>query len=102
LRRTPNYSDHSITVLEGKNVSTVTTGLDGNIAIKVENLTKKYESLAVNRINFTVKRGEVFALLGPNGAGKTTTTEMLVGLRKPTSGKAYALGSDASKDQSEE
>ena len=78
------------------------TGLDGDIAIHVENLTKRYGSLtAVNGINFSVKRGEVFAFLGPNGAGKTTTTEMLVGLRKPTSGKAYVLGFDASKDHNE-
>jgi ABC-2 type transport system ATP-binding protein len=72
------------------------------VAIHVENLTKKYGDLtAVNGISFTVKRGEVFAFLGPNGAGKTTTTEMLVGLRKPTSGKAYVLGFDSTKEQNE-
>jgi ABC-2 type transport system ATP-binding protein len=80
----------------------MTMGLDGDIAIHVENLTKKYGNLtAVNGINFTVKRGEVFAFLGPNGAGKTTTTEMLVGLRKPTSGRAYVLGFDSAKEQNE-
>jgi len=76
--------------------------MDGDVAIHVDNLTKRYGDLtAVNAISFTVKRGEVFAFLGPNGAGKTTTTEMLVGLRKPTSGKAHVLGFDVTKDQNE-
>lgn len=78
------------------------TGLDGDVAIHVEHLTKKYGDLiAVSGISFTVRRGEVFAFLGPNGAGKTTTTEMLVGLRKPTSGKAYVVGFDSTKEQDE-
>jgi len=66
----------------------------------VETLTKRYGDLtAVNGVSFTVDRGEIFAFLGPNGAGKTTTVEMLECLRKPTSGKAYVLGYDISKDQ---
>jgi ABC-2 type transport system ATP-binding protein len=68
----------------------------------VENLTKRYGDLtAVNDISFTVKRGEIFAFLGPNGAGKTTTVEILVGLRKPTSGGAHVLGFDIAKEQKE-
>jgi len=68
----------------------------------VDGLTKRYgELIAVNSISFTVDRGEIFAFLGPNGAGKTTTVEMLECLRKPTSGKAFVLGSDISKDQEE-
>lgn len=66
----------------------------------METLTKRYGDLtAVNGVSFTVDRGEIFAFLGPNGAGKTTTVEMLECLRKPTSGKAYVLGYDISKDQ---
>jgi ABC-2 type transport system ATP-binding protein len=66
----------------------------------VEELTKRYGDLvAVNGISFTVNKGEIFAFLGPNGAGKTTTVEMLECLRKPTSGKAYVLGYDISKDR---
>ncbi len=66
----------------------------------MEALTKRYGDLtAVNGVSFTVDRGEIFAFLGPNGAGKTTTVEMLECLRKPTSGKAYVLGYDISKDQ---
>ncbi|MGI6485684.1 MAG: ABC transporter ATP-binding protein [Tepidanaerobacteraceae bacterium] len=57
------------------------------IIIKTEELTKKYGSItAVDNLNLTVKKGEVFGLLGPNGAGKTTTILMLMGLSEPTSG----------------
>ena len=74
--------------------------MNSNVAIEVETLTKRYGDLtAVNGVSFTVNRGEIFAFLGPNGAGKTTTVEMLECLRKPTSGKAYVLGYDISKDQ---
>lgn len=76
--------------------------MSDDIAIHVENLTKRYGDLtAVNDISFTVKRGEIFAFLGPNGAGKTTTVEILVGLRKPTSGGAHVLGFDIAKEQKE-
>jgi ABC-2 type transport system ATP-binding protein len=55
--------------------------------IRVENLTRYYHTLcAVDRISFTVQRGEILGLLGPNGAGKTTTLRMLTGFLKPTSG----------------
>ena len=58
--------------------------------ISVKNLTKKYGQLkAVDNISFEIKQGETFGILGPNGAGKTTTLEILEGLRKMTSGKAY-------------
>lgn len=68
--------------------------------IIVKNLVKKYgDFTAVNGVEFTVKKGEVFGLLGPNGAGKTTTIEMLVGLRKPDSGTAELAGFDLIKDQ---
>ena len=57
------------------------------IAIKTVNLTKYYgELLAVDHINFEVKRGEIFGFLGPNGAGKTTTTRMLIGISILTEG----------------
>jgi ABC-2 type transport system ATP-binding protein len=62
-------------------------------AIMVVNLTKCYgKLLAVDHINLTVKKGEVFGFLGPNGAGKTTTINMLTGVTKPTSGTAFILG----------
>jgi drug efflux transport system ATP-binding protein len=63
--------------------------------IVVEQLTKRFGSFtAVDQVSFTVNPGEVFGWLGPNGAGKTTTIRMLLGLIKPTSGKASVLGMD--------
>ena len=71
---------------------------NGEYAIVIENLVKKYDDLlAVNNISLKIKRGEIFAFLGPNGAGKTTTVEILEGIRKKTSGKAYVLGRDIDK-----
>ncbi len=62
-------------------------------AIIVKDLTKYYDGLiAVNKINFRVKHGEIFGFLGPNGAGKTTTIRMLCGLTKISSGVAYVAG----------
>ena len=73
-----------------------------HIAIEVDSLVKKYGDLtAVDSISFTINKGEIFSFLGPNGAGKTTTVEILECLRRPTSGRAYVLGFDISKDQDE-
>jgi len=64
-------------------------------AIKAVNLTKYYgKLLAVDHINFEVKKGEIFGFLGPNGAGKTTTVRMLTGISKPTEGTAEIFGYD--------
>ena len=63
--------------------------------ITIENLSKYYgEVKAVDHLDLTVFRGEVFGLLGPNGAGKTTTTLMLLGLTEPTAGRASIDGKD--------
>ncbi len=62
-------------------------------AIKTIDLTKKYKDLtAVNRLNLTVRQGELLSLLGVNGAGKTTTIKMLTGLTRPTFGNAFLNG----------
>jgi ABC-2 type transport system ATP-binding protein len=67
--------------------------------IEVKSLVKKYGTFtAVNGIDFTVGKGEIFGLLGPNGAGKSTTLEMMVGLRKPDGGTAIIGGFDISRD----
>ena len=67
-------------------------------AVEVKDLTKRYGDLiAVNKINFSIERGEIFGLLGPNGAGKTTTVEMIEGLRKPDSGTIEVCDIDVSK-----
>jgi ABC-2 type transport system ATP-binding protein len=56
-------------------------------------LTKRYGGrTAVDAVNLTVRRGEIYGFLGPNGAGKTTTLRMLLGLVRPTSGEATVLG----------
>lgn len=62
-------------------------------AIIVDNLTKEFgDFIAVDQINFTIPKGEIFGLLGPNGAGKTTTIRMLCGLLRPTAGDAKVMG----------
>jgi ABC-2 type transport system ATP-binding protein len=51
--------------------------------------------IAVRDLTLTVRAGEIFGFLGPNGAGKSTSIKMLLGLAKPTSGKAFVLGAPA-------
>lgn len=66
-----------------------------NNAIEAINLTKCYgDLLAVDHINFEVKKGEIFGFLGPNGAGKTTTIRMLTGISLPTEGTATIMEHD--------
>lgn len=58
--------------------------------IRVENLTKSYKDVvAVDHINFSIKKGVCFGLLGPNGAGKTTTIEIMEGIIKATKGQVF-------------
>ncbi len=62
-------------------------------AIRIENLTKQYKDVtAVDNLNLSVRKGELFSLLGVNGAGKTTTIKMLSCLTQPTSGDAFLNG----------
>ncbi len=71
-------------------------------AVIVNNLVKDYgKNLAVDRISFSVKEGEIFGLLGPNGAGKTTTIKMLTTLLAPTGGGAQVAGFDIKKSQND-
>jgi ABC-2 type transport system ATP-binding protein len=71
--------------------------------IKAEGLTKVFNHslTAVDHVDFSVKRGEIFGFLGPNGAGKTTTINMLITVLKPTDGKASVLGFDIAKQNQE-
>ena len=63
--------------------------------IIVENLEKKFgDFVAVNRISFSVRRGEIFGFLGPNGSGKSTTIRMLCGIMTPTGGRGIVAGYD--------
>lgn len=67
--------------------------------IRAEGLTKIFNKhlVAVDHVNFEVKKGEIYGFLGPNGAGKTTTINMLITILKPTEGKASVLGFDIAK-----
>lgn len=73
--------------------------MDDSLTIEVLNLTKYYgHLLAVDHINFGVRKGEIFGFLGPNGAGKTTTVRMLITLLAPSEGTALIEGKDILKD----
>jgi len=61
--------------------------------LEVQELTKKFgHRIAVDRVTFQVKRGEIVGYLGPNGAGKSTTAKMLVGMLKPSKGQILLNG----------
>jgi len=67
--------------------------------IQTTNLTKQYGELkAVDNINLSIRRGEIFGLLGPNGAGKSTLIMMLTTLLKPSGGMAEICGYDVVKE----
>lgn len=67
--------------------------------IQTSHLTKRYGAkIAVNDLNLSIRKGEVFGLLGPNGAGKTTTILMLLGLAEPTAGRATIEGCDCTRN----
>src|SRR5262245_29655934 len=65
-------------------------------AIRTEGLTKRYGStLALDGLTLALEPGEVYGYLGPNGAGKTTTIRLLLGLHRPSAGRAELFGIDA-------
>ncbi|MCI2424547.1 ABC transporter ATP-binding protein [Candidatus Acetothermia bacterium] len=67
--------------------------------VEIRNLTRKFGRLtAVDNVSFEIRKEEVLGLLGPNGAGKSTIIDMIVGLRKPTSGSVLVYGLDSSKN----
>ena len=67
--------------------------------IQAEGLTKRYgETLALDGLDLSIEPGEVYGYLGPNGAGKTTTIRLLLGIHRPTRGRAALFGLDAWAD----
>ena len=69
--------------------------LSNSNSISVTNLEKKFgDFTAVNKITFSVKKGEIFGFLGANGSGKSTTIRMLCGIITPTSGTGSVAGHD--------
>jgi ABC-2 type transport system ATP-binding protein len=68
-------------------------------AVRTENLSKRYgDTLALDSLDLVVEEGEVYGYLGPNGAGKTTTIRLLVGLHRPSAGRAELFGIDACRE----
>jgi ABC-2 type transport system ATP-binding protein len=65
-------------------------------AVYAQSLSKRYgETVALDRLDLAVEQGEAYGYLGPNGAGKTTTIRLLLGLHRPTAGRAELFGVDA-------
>ncbi|MDI6743515.1 MAG: ABC transporter ATP-binding protein [Smithella sp.] len=76
--------------------------LSGSDSITVSHLEKKFgDFVAVNKISFTVRKGEIFGFLGSNGSGKSTTIRMLCGIITPTSGGGTVAGHDIVTDAEE-
>jgi ABC-2 type transport system ATP-binding protein len=67
-------------------------------ALQVRGLTKRFDRLAVDALDLTIRTGEFYALVGPNGAGKTTTLRMVAGLLRPDAGSVAVFGIDALAD----
>ncbi|HEY7378608.1 MAG TPA: ABC transporter ATP-binding protein [Steroidobacteraceae bacterium] len=70
--------------------------MNGEPAIQARGLTRRFGTLtAVDHVNLTIPRAQIYGFLGPNGSGKSTTIRMLCGLLLPTAGKVEVLGHDA-------
>ena len=69
------------------------------MSIRTFDLTKRFNNFtAVDHVNISIMRGEIFGLLGPNGAGKSTLLRMLTTLLRPSEGTAYIEGFDVTRD----
>ena len=67
--------------------------LDAEPVISARDLTCRFgDFTAVDRVSFTIERGEIFGFVGSNGCGKTTTMKMLTGLLPPSEGEALLFG----------
>jgi ABC-2 type transport system ATP-binding protein len=80
-----------------------------DVIVETRSLTKVYRDFwgrkkktALNALDLTIYKGEIFGLLGPNGSGKTTTIKLLLGLLFPTSGEAFVFGEPAAKVEKNE
>ena len=82
---------------------------ESDVVVKTQSLTKVYRDFwgrkkktALNALDLTINKGEIFGLLGPNGSGKTTTIKLLLGLLFPTGGDAFVFGEPAAKVEKNE
>ncbi len=80
-----------------------------DVIVETRSLTKVYrdfwgrrKKVALNALDLSIHRGEIFGLLGPNGSGKTTTIKLLLGLLFPTNGDAFVFGEPAAKVEKNE
>lgn len=74
--------------------------MENKIAIKVCNLSKKYDDIeVVSNLNLEILKGEVFGFLGPNGAGKSTSINMICGLLKPSGGDVFIFDEKISNNE---
>ena len=68
-----------------------------NIILKTQDLTKKYKDFtAVDHVNITIKKGDIYGLIGRNGAGKTTLMKLVTTLTEKTSGEFSLFGEEES------
>jgi ABC-2 type transport system ATP-binding protein len=75
---------------------------DNGSSVVVQGLVKKFgDFTAVDHIDLSIRKGEIFGFLGPNGAGKSTTIRVLCGLLRPTSGRALVAGFDVARNPEE-
>jgi ABC-type multidrug transport system ATPase subunit len=71
----------------------------GEYAVETRGLARKFGDFkAVDGVDLTIRRGEMYGFLGPNGAGKTTTLRMVLGLLKPSAGEVRLFGEVVTPD----
>ena len=81
---------------------TIEQTTNGNRAIETHHLTKRFKKVtAVDGLDLSIQRGEIFGLLGPDGAGKTTTIRMLCAIMDPSEGSASVAGFDTVREAEE-
>jgi ABC-2 type transport system ATP-binding protein len=91
-------SDFVLRISDFSSVMVMMTSQD-SVIIKARNLTRRFGELtAVDQLNLTISRGEIFGLVGPDGAGKTTTLRLFCGLLDPTEGQAVVAGYDVARE----
>lgn len=90
---------HNASVAGAKGMPVKSPQIADDVALKTEHLTKIFDSaagkvVALDDVNFTVKRGEFVSIMGPSGSGKSTLLNIIGALDRPTSGKVFINGYD--------